>query len=368
VHLGSAFLKSWEWPLDDDLNRVVIAGPFDFSLSATPFLFPGRLMRLRRRGKRPAKCSVCPSLGFLCAEFSVLVGHPSARRMLRVKSINRWIKYKPAGCCIYCGSAGDPTLHIEHIIPKGLGGKLELPQASCEACASNTSAVEGHVISKLYGDTRALLGLRRGKGKWPDKFAVLVKPAKRKSSVLKLSAEKGAGFEPRLVSADQIPGSIILLNFDKVAGMLRGDMATTEDFKSDSMSIASASQNMLERLRCLGGEVFLGGGLSSEEFGLFLAKIAHAYATARLGIGSFIPFLTSAIRRERPMYLARYVGRAGSVPIEPTDSLHVLQEGLCDLPNGRRLVLVRVRLFANQPIFPAYDIVVGEATRATPLF
>jgi hypothetical protein len=272
------------------------------------------------------------------------------------------------GCCIYCGSLGDPDLQMEHVIPESLGGKIKFPKASCRECAEKTSAFEGRVVSRLYGDSRALLGMRRGKGrKWPDTFQVYTKPATdRTRSILTLS-EKRDSYLPQQVSSAQLPGAIFLVKLP-LAGIVRGVQLDDKNFPIESFSVASATPDMIDRLRQFRSEVLLGGGLNTEDFARFLAKIAHSYAAAVLGIGTFIPFLTKAIRGERPMYLSHYVGcSTPAVPIQPTDHLHVLQEGLCEISGGRRLVFVRVRLFAAPKIFPAYDVAVGEATRATPL-
>lgn len=57
--------------------------------------------------------------------------------------------YPPYGKCIYCD--GLDALTTEHIVPFGLGGNLELPQASCVRCAAETSKIERAI---LRGDLR----------------------------------------------------------------------------------------------------------------------------------------------------------------------------------------------------------------------
>lgn len=49
-------------------------------------------------------------------------------------------KYPPYGECIYCGESSD--LRIEHIVPFGLSGNLELPESTCKSCADITSKIE----------------------------------------------------------------------------------------------------------------------------------------------------------------------------------------------------------------------------------
>lgn len=63
--------------------------------------------------------------------------YPSLKKMERHR-------YPPYGRCIYCDAPGN--LSTEHIVPFGLGGTLELPQASCARCAAETSKIERDVL------------------------------------------------------------------------------------------------------------------------------------------------------------------------------------------------------------------------------
>ncbi len=72
-------------------------------------------------------------------------------------------KYPSVGKCIYCGSADN--LSTEHIIPFGLWGRLELPNASCEKCREITQKFETQVQQQFLGGFRARtkVPLRKGK-------------------------------------------------------------------------------------------------------------------------------------------------------------------------------------------------------------
>src|SRR5690242_17064212 len=92
-----------------------------------------------------------------------------------LKSVtNRPLRFNNGpGCCIYCGSAGDPNLRDEHIIPDAISGRIKYRKASCAECAVKTGAVEGRVVSRLFGYARAYMMLKRGhRRKWPEKFPV----------------------------------------------------------------------------------------------------------------------------------------------------------------------------------------------------
>jgi hypothetical protein len=179
-----------------------------------------------------------------------------------------------------------------------------------------------------------------------------------------LSEVPSEGSEAQTVELAQLPGAIIGINLDP-AGFFTG-AAPSEDFGLLSMNIYGA-HDMKDKIKKLGGRVLLGGTseLSSDDVGRFIAKIAHSYAVAELGIGSFIPFLTRAIRGDRPMNLSRYVGGPFMPqPIIPTQREHVIHIAECKTRRGENYVMARVRLFAPFNL-PVYDVVVGQATAAT---
>ena len=70
----------------------------------------------------------------------------------------------PAGVCIYCGAVEELT--SEHVIPFSLGGKVELPEASCKDCRDATSKIELSIARKSLHVPRAVAGYpsRRKKG------------------------------------------------------------------------------------------------------------------------------------------------------------------------------------------------------------
>ena len=87
-------------------------------------------------------------------------------------------------------------------------------------------------------------------------------------------------------------------------------------------------------------------------FGRVLAKIAHSYAVAMLGLGNFKSFLPALIlTRGGP--LSYYVGCG--IKSEPSEWLHEI--GI--VPWDDNLIVVRIRLFANYDM-PTYMIVAGQ--------
>ena len=69
------------------------------------------------------------------------------------------VRSTPAGACIYCG-ATEGRLTDEHVVPKGLGGTLVLPQASCDDCARLTSQFEMRVLRGFLDRGRQAMGVK----------------------------------------------------------------------------------------------------------------------------------------------------------------------------------------------------------------
>jgi len=281
--------------------------------------------------------------------------------------------FEPVGCCIYCGSEGDPDLRREHIIPSAIDGRLILPAATCHECEVKTGAVDGRVIHRVFGHARFGLGMRRGhRRKWDPNFKIHVNKSDRKPRRRGMVVEQQPdleGFEPVEISASDHPGGFLGYNLPP-AGIFRG-VQTLDDmnFHSHSFNVYGPL-DFKERLKKLGpgGSVIIGGAsdrvMTHDDFGRFLAKIAHSYAAATIGIKSFAPFLANACRDERPMHLSHYVGGLARWDPCDTDHLHLLQNWSFKTLAGNKVFVIRIRLFACY-YYPAYDVAVGEAT-ATP--
>jgi hypothetical protein len=97
--------------------------------------------------------------------------------------------------------------------------------------------------------------------------------------------------------------------------------------------------------------------MEAHQFCLMLAKIAHAYAVAELGLGSFSPFLSQIITSADLSNRAQYIG--GLADSEPkSNGLHELSidSHTCARPN---IVAVRLRLLASLEA-PTYFLAVGR--------
>jgi hypothetical protein len=273
--------------------------------------------------------------------------------------------YAPVGRCIYCGDGGGKNgLRLEHIIPGGIGGRLELPNSSCQRCEQETHAFEGRVISQMYGDVRAHFGVRREKKtkrRWPETVPVDVTNGTDTWTV-----DVPINDQPILFCMITMPPPGILVRRTKDEFGFPDAMLSTGDPTGD----LEKNIGKISRRLPVGTRVSLNrGGLHTDELGRFLAKIAHAYAVAERGISAFEPFLLNAILNRRPMYLSHYIGEARDAVTTLSPDLHELS--LREEPNGEKwLLVVRVHLFADIGVqhhghsrpsgMPAYDVVVGE--------
>jgi hypothetical protein len=93
------------------------------------------------------------------------------------------------------------------------------------------------------------------------------------------------------------------------------------------------------------------------DHGRVLAKIAHAYAVAELGLSAFKPLLLDIILNKPPLHIGHWVG--GLFGDSPRgDDLHEIvvdQTGFW----GPRWVAVEIQLFADREM-PKYLVIAGE--------
>jgi hypothetical protein len=97
-----------------------------------------------------------------------------------------------------------------------------------------------------------------------------------------------------------------------------------------------------------------------DSFSRMLCKIAHSYAIAELGFGSFLPKLTRFIRGKPLRHGWQWIGGDAEAP-HATLHLHDIQWSTPTI-NGVVYVMVSLRLFSFMGS-PRYHIIVGELTR-----
>ncbi len=99
------------------------------------------------------------------------------------------------------------------------------------------------------------------------------------------------------------------------------------------------------------------GQVTTEEFCLLLAKIAHAFSTAEIAADLFQPYLKAMIRNRDTLYRPQWIGSL-SYHEKPSNELHEVSfdQHTCDRLD---LVSVRIRLMAVLGT-PTYFVVAGR--------
>jgi hypothetical protein len=185
--------------------------------------------------------------------------------------------YPPVGRCVYCRSTDGP-LSREHIIARGLGGRLVLPEASCETCREITSKIERTCLRAILGNVRVHLAYPTGH-------------PKERPQELRLEAIVAGKVEVQYRPVNEHPAAIFLFAFDD-ARILRGHHAEFGEFiASPWIRYVNVDPERERRLGVDGMRV----GFHPAPFARMLAKIAHCYAVAELGLDGLNPLLPDLI-------------------------------------------------------------------------
>lgn len=253
--------------------------------------------------------------------------------------------YPPVGRCIYCGSAKE--LSEEHIIPYALDGHLVLPKASCGQCAAITTKFEQTCSRDMFGPLRIRLDLQTRRKKQ--------RPKSLKIITFKDFKDKNKS-ETKTVPSEQFPRACIGLNLPP-PGIILGQPPTEQI--NLTMMMSSEDRETKTYLQGNQSAVVL-GMMDFNAFFRLLAKIAHAFAVARLGLDGFkhrIPPLLVGKPGDSPNTFPHLVGGDLS-ELTPESCLHVLDEKQILIQNVP-FRLVTIRLFAFMGM-PRYQVVVGE--------
>jgi len=210
--------------------------------------------------------------------------------------------YSPVGKCIYCGCANDLTL--EHVIPYGLGGKIELPESSCYECAKITSKFEHTCLRTMYGPLRLLYGM----------------PSRRKKNrpnTLPLKVKKAANEEWSYIEVEQekYPFLILFPYFTAPLMLAKTPIPSNHGAVTNRFWIRGASPAYVfnDLLKSLTWELKVHSIMPEAkahvaEFCQMLVKIAYSYAVGELGYGSFKSYLLPGILKADLSDCDTYIG------------------------------------------------------------
>ncbi|MCW0372160.1 hypothetical protein NB710_003097 [Xanthomonas sacchari] len=252
--------------------------------------------------------------------------------------------YPALGVCVYCGAT--EQLENEHILPESLSGDaLVLPKSSCRQCAVMTSAFEGRYTKQCIRIFREVIGA-------PTK-----RPRERKDHIgLWLADREDGEIRPlgrkQEFDVETVPAVYIALTMP-LPTIISG-VEDTPALEFQLWAWGSFDPRLFTEFQG-GGSIHL-ASIHPESFLRMLAKIAHCFAIAELGVGSFAPLLLDIIKGKE-LLSNRLIG-CWHEDVPPSDALHEIRVDWVDGEAGRILVC-SLRLFCATGS-PRYLIVVGS--------
>lgn len=268
--------------------------------------------------------------------------------------------YKRQGICIYCKSVSysDDRVRLgnEHIIPEALGGNLVLPEASCSHCEALINRFEQPLLREVFGPVRAHYG-------FPSK-----RPKARPKTV-PVDFVVGENAVKQEVSVGHNPLLLVMPSF-KPAGIFAKEDIVERPLASGKWHVHLADSAMGRDIAGkLGARGIQAGWPENldQKIALLVAKIAHSFAVAELGINlggfqSLLPdIITEAPGRLPLSYLIGCMGEPDPhVPRSGNEGSHMLRWFEYPLRDFY-LLIVQVRLFESFNM-PSYAAVVGSTS------
>jgi hypothetical protein len=258
--------------------------------------------------------------------------------------------YPPVGRCIYCDSHSSVGLGDEHVIPYSLNGTMILRKASCARCAGVTSRQELIVARGVFHQVRTTSSMRTRR-KLPTEFPLILTFPDRREEIA-------------MVPEDIYPANLVLPKF--VPPALLSGQPSNGNFRFTYVRWVRASEAHDEFVRsrgASGSEVKI--ILQPQQFSRVLAKMAHSFAVAELGLDGFCPILLDLIHGRNVEVAPELVGCEIEIPPAASGRLHEI--GFVSHPE---YVVVRIRLFASSAVdakgTPVYLVVAGTRPDRVP--
>lgn len=268
------------------------------------------------------------------------------------------IRLPSQGKCIYCGS-GKYELRDEHVIPYALAANtMILEKSCCETCQNVIQRYEQEVLKKQLGIFRAQVDApTRNKKDRPKAVDLQFVEVDDKGQVM---GDLGI----RSIAVADLPLAIHLWQ-SPMPRRLRSALAPEQELGKPWWFADRDEINALcGKVRVETGAnhiAYKSGQVSRLHYLRSLAKTAHAFAAARLGLDAFEPFLLDLILC-RSDDVAEFVGDdAFEAPVEGSVS-HIVEIFLGEAIGGpeRGLLCARFQLYPALGS-PAHLVVVGKA-------
>jgi hypothetical protein len=254
------------------------------------------------------------------------------------------VRYSPVERCIYCGET-QSKLGDEHIIAFALAGNLILPKASCKACEKITQRYELTVARQMFGNFRM-------------RHHIQTRNPNQRPTHIKIGTVNPDGTPGQAdVPVSQYPAPLFVYKFAE-ANMLLGLPPEVDDFQWVPISIFSKDE--LDAMhKKYQWDLKTSFKTVPVEFARMLAKIAHSYAVAELGIDAFHHNpMTLDVICNRTKNVSYTVGGRWEVPPAVPGAGHLLST-VYQRTVPRVLIVVQIRLFASLEM-PIYHVVVGN--------
>lgn len=234
----------------------------------------------------------------------------------------------------------------EHVIPRGIGGKLIIGNASCEKCRLITHRFETAVMQKMLLASRIHIGFKS-------------KNPKGRPNHLPVHVVRDGKMKTDSVPICDHPGLMILPIFPS-PGLYSG-YGPTRHHSAFRVVVSDHHSDFRERLRKVGRgaeNVLLEVSRKYHpDYMLMLLKIAHCHSILRFGINAFDPILPKLMYDEASA-LSWYVGSKHPVKIVQTErAIHRIE---CEYPiiHGMKHLVCNIQLFGRQA-GPVHKVITG---------
>jgi hypothetical protein len=282
---------------------------------------------------------------------SIISGRsPRMFRFISLSPQNSLPTYPAQGRCIYCDAKVYSEMSGirrypfggEHIIAESLGGKLELPESSCQRCEEVTGAiVENDVTGKTLKALRTHLKIR-GKRTRPV------------PTTLPLTIQIDGKDVVREIPVEDYPVVFMML-ICSAPPIFENQQATLPPITGTTVVMFNHDEKKLRKQ--YGITSFSTVRWDTVMFCSMLAKIGHSFAVAELGLAAFKPLLLDLIVNQDQNSI-RLIG--GEPNLRPASgALHEIGLGY-KRSHGKDYVIATIRLFAAQG-GPTYQVVAGES-------
>jgi len=263
--------------------------------------------------------------------------HPGPYRVTRRK-------FDPAGFCIYCGATSG-KLTNEHIIPAGIFGRLEFPEASCLKCNAATSSRESHFQNQTIPDFKTAIRAPTRSGT----------PLRGK---IRFLVDDGGLIRTETVPASSFPYLLALPHLAEYPEMLIGEKWAKTPMLYVTSPNHSAAENIRRKYGRFGSEI----RIDVVSFFLMLAKMAHSYAiaTKRNELNDADLLLPEMIKNGTSRPPTHVVG-GDSIIDPPSGQMHEIGAYITSTTRNSfdKYLSVRIRLFAPLGT-PTYTVLVAK--------